>query len=75
MQRRHEIPVPTEFHWHVDQPQFTIRASLMSFVVRFTHEVLVVDAELSLAAKMLATKEHRASAVKIIETIADDLGL
>jgi hypothetical protein len=67
--------VPTELHWHVKEPQFTIRAALISFVVRFTHEVLVVDAELSLAAKMLATRENRATAVKVIETIADELGL
>jgi hypothetical protein len=43
--------------------------------VRFTHEDLVVDAELSLAAKMLATSRHRADAVKIIESVADHLGL
>ena len=47
----------------------------MSFIVRFTPEALVVDAELSLAGKVLATKENRASAVKIIETIAEELGL
>ncbi len=47
----------------------------MSFDVDFSHEQLVVDAELTLAAKMLATKENRATAVQFIESIANDLGL
>jgi hypothetical protein len=75
LRRRHEIPVPTELHWHAHEPRFTIRSALMSFVVRFTPEVLVVDAELTLAAKVLATKDNRASAVRIIEAIAEELGL
>ena len=57
------------------QPQFTIRSTWLTFVVRFTHEQLVVDAELSLAAKMLATNENRQTAVRFIESIANDLGL
>jgi hypothetical protein len=48
---------------------------LLSFVVHFTHELLVVDAELSLAAKLLATKENRETAVRFIESIVNDLGL
>jgi hypothetical protein len=67
--------VPTELHWHAHEPRFTIRSALMSFVVHFTPEVLVVDAELTLAAKMLATKENKANAVRIIDTIANELGL
>jgi hypothetical protein len=43
--------------------------------VHFTEEDLVVDAELSLAAKMLATPENRRYAVRYIETLANDLGL
>ena len=73
--RRHEIPVPTELHWHPEKPQFTIRSQWLSFVVQFTHEVLVVDAELSLAAKMFATQKHRQNAVHFIDSIATDLGL
>jgi hypothetical protein len=73
--RRHEIPVPAELHWHQEKPQLTIRSKWLSFVVHFTHEELVVDAELSLAAKMLATRKHREEAVKVIESVADDLGL
>jgi hypothetical protein len=67
--------VATELLWHREQPQFTIRSEWLSFIVRFTAEDLVVDAELSLAAKMLATQKHRDQAVKIIESVADHLGL
>jgi hypothetical protein len=73
--RRHEIPIPTELQWHREKPQFTIRSTWLSFVVHFTPETLVVDAEFSLAAKMLATKENRENAVQFIESIANDLGL
>jgi hypothetical protein len=44
-------------------------------VVHFTQEQLVVDAELSLPAKIYATKANRESAVQFIESIANDLGL
>ncbi len=73
--RRAEIPLPTELRWHAEKPQFTIRSQLLSFVIQFTHGHLVVDAELSLAAKMLVTKENRATAVKFIDSIANDLDL
>jgi hypothetical protein len=73
--RQHEIPVPAELHWHPEKPQLTIRSKELSFVVHFTREDLVVDAELSLAAKMFATRKHRADAVKIIDSVANDLGL
>ena len=67
--------MPAELHWDQEQPRFTIRSKWLSFIVHFSHELLVVDAELTLAAKMLATPENRRSAVKFIESIANDLGL
>jgi hypothetical protein len=67
--------VPAELHWHREKPQFTIHSDWLSFIVHFTREDLVVDAELSLTAKMLATRKHREDAVKIIESVADNLGL
>ena len=73
--RRHEITPSTELQWHPDRSQFTIRAEWLSFIVRFTHDVLEVDAELSLAAKTFATQTHRQNAVRIIDLIANDLGL
>jgi hypothetical protein len=36
---------------------------------------MVVDAELSLAAKMFATAENRRQAVEFIESVADHLNL
>jgi hypothetical protein len=52
-----------------------IRSEWLSFIVHFTPEDLVVDAELTLAAKMFTTRKHREEAVKIIESVADALGL
>jgi hypothetical protein len=73
--RRHEIPIPTELQWHADRPQFTIRSPLLSLFVRFSREAMQVDAELSLAAKALATTILRRNAIRIIDSIAADLGL
>jgi len=75
LKRRHEIPVATELHWHQDKPQFSIRSSWLSFHVGYTPERLVVEAELSFAARMMATDAHRKQAVAIIDSIADELGL
>ena len=67
--------MPTELSWHVAKPELTIRSQWISFVVHFTHERMVVDAELSLAAKMFATDENRRHAVRFIESVANDLNL
>jgi hypothetical protein len=66
--------MPAELHWHQDQPRFTIRSKGLSFLARFTREDLVADAELSLAARMLATRKDREQAVQFIESVATDLG-
>ena len=73
--RRHEIPMPTEMQWHPEQPQFTSRAPLLSVIVRFTPDLMRVEAELSMAAKALATRQHRQHAVHFIDSIATNLGL
>jgi hypothetical protein len=73
--RRGQFPIPTELSWNVAKPELTIRAKWISFVVNFTQEHMVVDAELSLAAKMFATDENRRHAVRFIESVADDLNL
>lgn len=73
--RRAQIPVPTELSWHADKPELTIRTKGIAFVVNFTHDRMVVDAELSLAAKLFATDENRRHAVRFIESVADDLNL
>jgi hypothetical protein len=74
-ERRHEIPVETELHWHPAQPRFTIRSRWVSFHGHFTPDTLVVDAELSLTARLMATDEHRGQAVRFLDAIANDLGL
>jgi hypothetical protein len=73
--RRHQLPVPAEIEWHPEKPQFTIHSKWLSFIVHFADDDLVVNAELSLTARMLATPANRQHAVQLIETIANDLGL
>lgn len=73
--RRDQIPMPTELSWHTSKPELTIRSRWISFIVHFTGERMVVDAELSLAAKMFATEENRRHAVHFIESVANDLNL
>ena len=73
--RSDQIPVPAELSWHVAKPELTIRSQWISFVVDFSQERMVVDAELSLAAKMFATAENRRRAVRFIESVADHLNL
>jgi hypothetical protein len=73
--RRHEIPVSAELLDHPTKPEMTIKTKWLSFIVQFHKETLTVDAELSLAAKMLATNENRQVAVSFIDSIANDLNL
>ena len=74
-QRRHEIPLPTQMKWHPSHPEFTISSPLLSFIVNFRDERMVVAAEMSFAGRMLATESNRRQAVAFIESIAVDLGL
>jgi hypothetical protein len=74
--RRHEIPIESELVTHPGKPELmTIRTKWLSFVIQFHKEKLTVDAELSLAAKMMATEQNRKLAVQFIDRIADDLNL
>src|SRR5947209_13122061 len=75
LKRRHEIPVATELHWHKDKPQFSIRSTWLSFHVGYTPEQMVVEAELSLAARVMATDARRWRALAVIHSIADELDL
>ena len=67
--------MPTELAWMPGDSGFLIRASLLSLVVRFTPHSLRVEAELSLAAKLMATRNHRQNAVRFIDSFVNDLGL
>ncbi len=73
--RRHEIPVPTELHWHETKPMFSIKSALLSFHIGYTPDRLIVEAELSFAARLMATDAHRRKAVAVIDSIADELNL
>ena len=73
--RKHEIPVAAELLEHPARPEMTIKTKWLSFVVQFSQETMRVDAELSLAARMLATNENRRVAVQFIDSIANDLNL
>jgi hypothetical protein len=73
--RRHEIPVAATLHENPNKPELTIKTKWLSFIVQFNTETLRVDAELSLAAKMMATQENRQVAVQFIDSIANDLDL
>jgi hypothetical protein len=75
LRRRHELPVETEFHWHGEAPRFSIRSRWATFHAGYTPEHLTVDAELSFAARALATDSHRRRAVALLDAIADSLGL
>jgi hypothetical protein len=70
-----QIPVPTELSWHVARPELTIRSQWLSLIVSFAEARMVVNAELSLAAKMFATDENRRYVVRFIESVANDLNL
>jgi hypothetical protein len=67
--------VPAELRWSASKPEFAVVTQWLSLLARFTPEQLVVDAEMTLAAKVFATAENRKTAVRIIESLADDLGL
>lgn len=73
--RRDQIPIPTELSWNASKPELTIRSQWISFIVHFSREHMVVNAELSVAAKMFATEENRRYAVHFIEGVANDLNL
>ncbi|WP_165224128.1 hypothetical protein [Aquisphaera insulae] len=73
--RRHEIPMPAELHEHPSKPEMTIKTKWLSFIVQFHEDIMKVDAEMTLAAKMLATRENRRLAIQFIDSVADDLNL
>ena len=73
--RRSEIPIPTELIWDAQEPQFTIQSTWLSLIVQFQNEQLIVDADLSFAARMFATEANRKLAINFIESMASELGL
>src|SRR5262245_5864332 len=72
--KRHELPLPTELHWHPVEPRFTVASRWASVFASFAPDQLVVDAELTLPARMLITPAHRRDAVRLLDNLLDDLG-
>jgi len=75
LRRKHEIPVASELVENRHKPEMTIKTKWLSFIIHFTEETMRVDAELSLAARMLATQSNRRTAVQFIDSIVDSLDL
>ncbi len=73
--RRGEIPIPVEFSWNKNRSSITIGSKWVSFLIHFVHDKMVVDAELSFAARLLATESNRRQVVTLIRSVADDLRL
>jgi hypothetical protein len=73
--RRHEFPIPVRLTWGQGEPSFLIASQWASFLVSFAQNRLIVDAQLSLAAKVLATEQNRQSVINTIKSIADELQL
>jgi len=73
--RKGEIPFKTRFEWHPDRNGFALKSSWATFQVRFTEGRMVVDAELSFAARIFATDENRALVRDFIDGIVDELHL
>jgi hypothetical protein len=71
--RKHEMPVATQFRWHHTEPKFILDSKWLSLTGHFTPERFIVNAKLSLAAKLMVTDEHRRRARQIISEIADSL--
>ena len=73
--RREEIPIPVNFSWNLSRSSITIGSKWVSFMIHFAQDMMVVDAELSFAAKMLATDSNRRQVINLINSVADDLRL
>lgn len=75
IRKRSEIDVPLEIRRTDGGSSFTISSTWASFLVQFGGDRMIVDAELSWAARMFATEENRRHVVRFISDIADDLKL
>src|SRR5262249_5718526 len=73
--RQHLIPGGADLEWSDTAPELTIRSRWISFLVEFHDKSMIVTAELSLAAKLLATDENRRRAVEFVDDLMDELNL
>jgi hypothetical protein len=73
--RRPEVPVPFELTWKQGKQSLAIASKWFTFLVHFANDRMVVDAELSLAARMFATEQNRKELIALIVEVADELKL
>jgi hypothetical protein len=73
--RRAELPVPAQIGWHASEPTLEMRSEWISLFVSFAGEQMAIDAEMSMAARLMATPANRRRAVDMIDGIAKELGL
>ena len=67
--------MPVELVWLEEKDQCMLKSTWLSFNFVFTPEVMTVTADMTFAAKMMATPENKKRAVKIISEVADNLDL
>lgn len=72
---RERLPIVSKLAWEEEGKTLALRSKMASLLIRMVEERLIVEAELSLAARMMAKKEHVARATRMVEGLADDLGL
>lgn len=74
-ERCRQLPLATESGWDETGTVFTVKSALATFYATFSPQQLVVSAELSLAARLLATEHNRKHAVALMASVADELDL
>lgn len=74
-ERCRRLPFPVDASWNGSDSIFTISSSLATLTASFSDGKLVVSAELSLAARLVANAHTRQRAAEIIGSIADHLDL
>jgi len=73
--RRHEFPIPMELGWTRGHQSLTIVSKWVSFLVHFANDRMVVDAEMTLAARVFATDSNRQKIITLIDDVVDQLEL
>jgi hypothetical protein len=73
--RRDELPVPFDLVWKPGNQSLSIASKWATFLVHFDDGRMVVDAELSLAARVFATQQNRQKLIELISEVADELKL
>jgi len=74
--RRNDLGIASELVDHPGDPhRMTIKSRWASLDFRFHDQMMIVDARLSLAARLMATEHNRRRVVRFIDDLADELDL